>query len=335
MDKNYSLINVNEHDKFITNYKAVYQAMTAKHDCKSKIFPRQVKVNLQDIFDLNDRVTEKLKNYNDAGFSISVMVSFDGRQTIEFSTWYEFENHKWNEGNAINSITIIWEFNALLPKYEVPQKHVLMVKITDGLKPQEMLNIVFAGKLENMEDIDKQMYPVVARVDFINYVLGDELLHIVQEWDNSLTLQREEDSKILYCVRKHKRKLAFILNYITKCVLLICSINIIKYILMGFRINSIGELTIENICDVIWVVGVLLIFSTIINKISEWLSNVFYRTMDMEQEQHIFYINKGDTAIQEKLQNMSKKNYIYTIGSVVGTFLINLICSFICGNIIK
>lgn len=34
MEKTFSIMDVSENDKFITNYKAVYQAMTAKHDCK-------------------------------------------------------------------------------------------------------------------------------------------------------------------------------------------------------------------------------------------------------------------------------------------------------------
>lgn len=34
MNENTNLLDVSEIDQFITNYKAVYQAMTAKHDCK-------------------------------------------------------------------------------------------------------------------------------------------------------------------------------------------------------------------------------------------------------------------------------------------------------------
>lgn len=76
MGENTNLLNVSETEKFITDYKAVYQAMTAKHDCKSRIFSRKVKVRLEDIIDLNDRVTDKLRNYQDAGFSISATASF-------------------------------------------------------------------------------------------------------------------------------------------------------------------------------------------------------------------------------------------------------------------
>lgn len=335
MDGQYSLLDMSEIEKFITNYKAVYHAMTAKHDCKSKIFPRNVKVKREDILDLNDRVTEKLKNYRDAGYTVMVTASFVGRQTIEFSSWAEFENHKWNESNAINSITIIWEFNALLPNYEIPQKHVLVVKIADGLKPEEMINIVFAGKLENIEDIEKQMYPVVARVDFINYVLGDELIHLVEEWNKGLELQNKEDSKLIEFSKRNKRKIAYAFNYFTNIVAIICCIKILIAVIVGFDVKIVSELTIDNICSIIWIVGVLSISFVFISKLSEWLANIFYRTLGDDRDFHVFELNKGDYNIQKELYRRYKKNRIFTIGSVIGTFLINLFCSIICSFIVK
>lgn len=337
MEDNSNLLAVSEREAFITNYKATYQAMTAKHDCKSKIFSRNVKVKFEDIADLNDRVTDKLKNYNDAGFSISVNASFTGRNSVEFSTWQEFENHKWNESNALNSITIIWEFNAILPNYDVPQKHVLVVKIADGLRPEEVLNIVFAGKLENIDDIEKQMYPVVARVDFINYVLGDELLHIVEEWDNGLELQDEvlNDGKTRKILKKHKRKIAFTLNYFTNFVVFICLLKIIANELSLFNVNTLAELTISNMCAILWLVGFSIIFFVFTDKLAEWLANIFFKTMDQEAEVHVFDLNKGDRIIQKKLQSEYNKSRILTISSIVGTFLVNLVCTVICSFIVK
>lgn len=335
MDKNHSLLDVSESEKFITNYKAVYQAMTAKHDCRSKIFPRNVKVKFDDILELNYRVSEKLKNYNDAGFSIAVNVTFAGKQTIEFSSWQEFEEHKWNESNAINSITIVWEFNAVLPQYGVPQKHVLVVKLADGLRPEEMINIVFAGKLENIEDIEKQMYPVVARVDFINYVLGDELLHIVEEWNNGLELQDGEDYVFSDFMVKHRRKIAFVLNYLTNIIVLICCIRVVVYTINGFGVKLISDLTVDSICEIIWMVGAISLFYVFINKISQWLANIFFRTLGEQKTRHVFFLNKGDINVQKAIEKENVKNKLLVVWSVIGTFLLNLVCSVICALIIK
>lgn len=335
MVENSSLLDVSENEKFITNFKAVYQAMTAKHDCKSKIFTRKVKIKIEDILELNDRVTEKLRNYNIAGFSTSASVSFLGKQSIEFSTWHEFANHSWNESNAISSITVIWEFNIILPQYGVPQKHVLVVKMADGLKPEEMLNIVFTGKLENIEDIEKQMYPVVARVDFINYVLGDELLHIVDEWNNGLETQEEDKYIFSHILVEHRRKLAYVLNYLTNIITLVCGIHVIIYFLTSSGAKSLSDLAIDDLCRVIWISGGIILVYLFVNKISQWLANMFFQTLGEEKANHIFLINRGDSNVQTKINGEIKKSKIYIFGSVFGTFLLNLVCSLICSVIVK
>lgn len=335
MSEDNKLLNVNEHDKFLTNYKAVYQAMTAKHDCKSKIFSRNIKVSLEDILDLNNRVLEKLRNYTDAGFSISVTASFEGRQTIEFSSWREFENHKWIESYAINSITIIWEFNAVLPQFEVPQKHVLVVKIADGLRPEELLNIVFAGKLENIGDIENQMYPVVARVDFINYILGDELLGIVETWNNGLELQDYQGYVFSPFLVSNRRKLAFACNYITNIVTLVCSIKIISHFLRSFGASTLTDLTIDNICVIIWIVGIIGLGYVFINKMSQWFANILYGTLGREIPRHVFFMNKGDNKRQKEIQVDYMKNKIRIAGSIAGTVIMNIICSVLSSFIVK
>ncbi|MEZ3506842.1 MAG: hypothetical protein K1W10_07870, partial [Lachnospiraceae bacterium] len=55
-------------------------------------------------------------------------------------------------------------------------------KISNGLRPEEMLNLIFSGKIEDFEEIETNTFPVAARVDFIEPILGDELLNIVSEW---------------------------------------------------------------------------------------------------------------------------------------------------------
>lgn len=329
-----SLLNVSESEAFIQNYKAVYQAMTAKNDCRSKIFPRNVKVTIDDIYALNDQVVEKLKNYSNAGFSISVNASFAGRQMIEFSSWQEFENHKWSENAPLNSLTIIWEFNAILPNYKVPQKHVLVVKIADGLRPQEMLNIVFAGKLENMDDIDKQMYPVVARVDFINYVLGDELLHIVEEWNKSLTLQEDVSKPFVNFLKRHRRKVAFLINYGSCFVFLLCCLHFFTYILHSYDVEKLADLTINSSCNIVDYIAGIAILLIVVFKLSEWIANSVFRTLGSEMDYHVFDINRGDSQIQNNIHSQYSKNIRSVIWSIIWTFLTNLICAIICSYIV-
>lgn len=62
-----------------------------------------------------------------------------------------------------------------------------------------MLNLIFSGKVEDFEEIETNVFPVAARVDFIEPILGDELLNIVSEWIRGLRENRDKKIHLLYC----------------------------------------------------------------------------------------------------------------------------------------
>lgn len=330
-----ALLAVSEKEKFVKEYKSVYQAMTAKHDCKSKIFPRNVVINISDIIELNDRICEKLVNYQEAGFTVSVSVSLRGKDSYEFSCWQEFADHKWVESNDIVSITVIWEFNAVLPQYDLPQKHVLVVKMADGLRPEEMLNIVFAGKLENIEDIDKQMYPVVARVDFINTTLGDELLQIVTEWNNGLNKARNIFPKVVELAIKHKSKIAFLIDYITRIVIILSMTRILIDRITKLDSETIAMINTNDITSLIRLCGFLYIAWMILSKFAKYLAKTFYGLLNGVGGYHVFDITRGDQNFQKELEAERSKNYIRVAITIVGTIILNIVCNLVSSMLIK
>ena len=78
-----------------------------------------------------------------------------------------------------------------------------------------MLNIVILGKLEEVDKIDQEICPIVARVDFINSMLGDELLYIVELWQKGLLAPDLEQHKVYKILKKYNRIIAYAINYIS------------------------------------------------------------------------------------------------------------------------
>ena len=103
--KDVTLMTIKPDEQFMKNYQAIYYAMNAKPDCKSKIFGKDVTIKFQDLQDLNNKITEKFKaHYEDAGFIINITVSFRDRSSIEFNSWTTFSAYDWNIEKTINSI---------------------------------------------------------------------------------------------------------------------------------------------------------------------------------------------------------------------------------------
>ena len=69
-----NLLKVGSDEIAIKDFKSVFYQLTAKPDTTTRVFSRDVLVELEDIFLLNDRIIEKLRSYPEAGFLINVVV---------------------------------------------------------------------------------------------------------------------------------------------------------------------------------------------------------------------------------------------------------------------
>lgn len=92
---------------------------------------------------------------------------------------------------------------------------------------------------------------------------------------------------------------------------------------------------VTNICQVIWLCGILTLGYMFINKISQWLANIFFRVLGEETMTHIFCLNNGDKNIQKRIDKEIHKSKLFIIGNVFGTFVLNLVCTLICATIVK
>lgn len=322
------LMEIEPDQQFVKNYQAVYYAMTAKPDCKSKIFPKNVTIKFQDLQDLNNKITEKFKaHYEDAGFTINITVSFKDRSNIEFNSWTIFSSYDWNLEKVINSILITWEYNAKLPNYSVPQPHRLTVRLADEIRPEEMLNLVISGKLQEVDKIDQEICPVVARVDFINSILGDELLYIVERWQEGLGQVSFNEHKVYKFLKKYRRILAYAINYIAFFISIWCGL---KY--LGVQFEKLGSELLGNIsvnqtyylfsCGVKVVVIWLIVY-----KVFEIIANTVFSTLRRNEDNHTFDITRGDRNECHKIEKIIKYKKLKIIGNLLFTFTFDILCS--------
>lgn len=326
--KDAQLMEITVDEQFLKNYQAIYYAMNAKPDCRSKLFSKNVIISLQDLKNLNRKVTEKFKaHYDNAGFRINVNVSLKNKEYLEFDSWATFENYDFNIEQSISSILIVWEYNAKLPGYPLPQRHTLSVRIADEIRAEEMLNLVVSGKLEEVDKLEQEVCPIVARVDFINAILGDELLRIVEQWQDGLLVSEKEYSKGYSFVKKYSRVFAYAINYITTFVIIMCMMEIIHNILLGFNVDFVSQMRIENLSTLIWSAVICTVVCMFVYKISMIVANIVFTTLRADEESHIFSITNGDQNLKQKLQCEHRNRKRRVIFNIVLTFIFNIVCS--------
>jgi len=332
--KNVEVAQLMDIDKFVTTYKSVFYAMTASAESKSAVFSRRVFVEMGDLCELYNRITEKLDiQFKNAGSKVTVNVSFSGERNYSFNNWDDFSKHNWYDTGPITSIIIKWEYHIMMPEYPIPQPHVLVVKISDGLKPEQLLNLVFTGKIENIELLEEELYPVVARVDYINHNLGDELLNIVSEWDQGLKIQSEIERPFVKKLRKNKGKCAWLLSGLMKLLILVLSMLTIDLYILNLPNKELLNISTKQLCVILFLLFMTFILYSATRQFAHFLSSSFFHYIDNRRIYHAFGIDKGDKRIQDKCKEDINKNEHKAIVSFVLGIIVNLICGILSGII--
>lgn len=329
MNNDTKLLQKNPEEVNITEYKAAFYQLLAKPDSVTKVFNRDVIIEIDDIYDLNDRICKKFEHYQEAGFLIQSNIKYSDGKTKVFPNWGSLLGHTWHESESLNNIVITWEFNVIFPGLKVPERHTLMVKLSNGLRPEEMINLVFTGKIEEIEEMDNNLFPVVARVDFIDRVLGDELLNIVENWVKSLQDSPVQKSKTMLFLKKNKGKVCSLINWITNIVIMISSVWIAgKYILsLGFdNLLEVSSIQFVHIIYAMFLCVAVWIFS---KKIIGDLTDFLFNRLRMYGENALFNITKGDRNKQDRLRRKEKASRVVIFANLAFTIVINIMCGII------
>lgn len=309
--------------------KALFNLMNGKPDSMLRIFPRDVNVEIKDLYSLHEKIKEKLQHYIVAALIVNISVKFDNNTFKEFSDWIEFQNCNWSSFHYLENITIKYDFFVDFKEYGVPQRHTLVIRLSSGMKPQQILQLIVSGQIEEIDSIDKSLSPVTCKVDFTNHLLGDELINIIEEWDKSIQKVVSESGKTMKFIRKYRKGISAVIENIIPLFGLIVLVSIVNFNLSHFNIDTLVQLSISHIQKLIMLTLLFSLIYKVIKNIGEFLSNKFLTEIYEYGDTHIFNITNGDKIKREKLDIKNKKHEKGIKSSLSLTILINVICGIV------
>lgn len=323
------LLKTNPRETALTNNRAAFYRLLARPDSITKVFNKTAVIDMQDIRELNQRVNEKLNHYQEAGYLIQTNVKFADGKTRSFPDWTSLDSHDWYEPEPINNMVITWNFNAVFPGREEPQMHTLMVKLSNGLRPEEMLNLVFTGKIEDIQEMDNNLFPIVTRVDFVDRVLADELLFLVEEWVKTLRESEVQKTPLMLLLQKNKAKVASFMSWFTNIVIMCTSVIITGNYIIKLSFKTVGDITSVDlikiiyalfICSAAWIFG---------KKLVGRLTDTLFEKLRLYGENALFNITKGDKNRQDRIIRKEKQSKKAIVWNLVVTIGINILCGLI------
>lgn len=323
-------IMTDEHRKKIKEFQSLYYMMNARPDTTIKIYDKKTIIKMGDISTLDSMISEKLLLHNQEGQvgKSYVIVATNRHKVYNFDNIKLFEDHNWNKSESIENITLVWDFFIYVNGYENPQRHKLTVKISSGLKPEEVLNLIFSGKIEDMQDVETLKATVIAQMDFIETRLGQEFLNIVDEWVGLLD-DTSYNNRFMNWLAKRRKLVAYYFNYFLFFVSIITFLIGFNLQTSLFKVGKISELSIKqlNYCVNFIVISVI-ICGIIINR-GEVIANKIFRKLTEYGEYFAFEITTEDQKRLKRIKTLEKRNFIFVLVHLLFSLFLNVICGII------
>lgn len=304
--------------------KAMFHQRYGIRDSITKPYPKNILVDVAALKQLNKAIEDKLLIHPHEGFLVSVSLKYSNRKIVEFQSWQDFVDYDWFENSAVDSLVINWSFNAKFYQDIDAQPHVLTVKLSNGLRPEELFNILFSSDFSNINNLETNFFPVVAKSTFTDRTFGNELINIVGTWVETQNCKVKNRNKWMLKFQKNKRLLADISKY-TSYTLMFLSIGVIGITtlnnLIPKELKNLGKEGLINI-------SILILFLFFLAKTATWFSNYFGRaTFDLLREygdSYIFNLSSTDEKRQNKMLKQERYDKIKLGMNFIFAILINL-----------
>lgn len=303
--------------------KSLFYLFAGKPDSRIKVFNKPIFIERDDIIELNDCITRKLKTHNIYTQITSLTVGFVGSDIHEYGTWEEFRSHHWQDPECIEELVIKWDFMVSLESYKMPQRHTLMVRISSDMKPGKFLQMIASGNSDDFDKVDVLTAPAFCRVDFINAQISKELINEVTDWFKG----RKQPALIpstYYFFKKKRQSIAEILHY--SALLIYAVVWVSAFLWTATNIYE-GEMPMQQIA--IWLfVGITLL--TLIHKVGHVFASRIYRALDeIEGSKVVFEFTSGDKKKNSELINKNNEQGRKFIKESVWTLVVGVAASLI------
>lgn len=301
----------------LDQFKSIYYLLNAKPDSQIRLLKDNKKLCFEDLLELNNAVISKLKTESLETSITTITVVFKNKKVNTYNNWMEFERTNWQVSDQTLSVSINWDINIKLPEHELPQRHTLKVRLGSPIRPNEFFQLMMTSDKD--DELMEATANGVCKVDFINAVIANELLAIVEEWYSALPNNLSKN-KIIRFGEKYNRYITFFINS-----LIPLSAIFIGYNLVSRKILSILEWTSTTYNSVLFTIAISVSIIYVASIISGLVSNKVYRQLKDFSGYSMFEITKGD---KNSIDEIDKKNNKIKTG-VMTQFIIAMVVTII------
>lgn len=294
-----------EKQSLLENFKSLYYLFKSKRDTDIKLHNEYKQFRKRDITELNSKIDEKIRLHRYLTKTTQVTIGLENGHVIPFGTWESFESFDWNRSETTKYLSIEWDFNILINNpfhEEIPQTHTLRIRMGNGLKPSELIQVFFLGGDEHeLEEVQSQM---VSKIDFVNAQICADFNNIVSEWYKALP-KNSKDQWFVPILANNKEKVRQLITIL----FLVAGVVLCQGIF-----NNLYTLKIDGseakviLTKYYFAQGYTIVIMYLFYIIGKFYSNrIIDRTIERLRRYPMFEFTKGDENKKEETDSKNKK----------------------------
>ena len=304
-------------------FKAWFYLYVGRPDCTLKILGDRKKISAHSLKELNKKIIEKLNLHTLEANISSVNIKFSNGEMIDYNLWESFLEADYHKTVRTEQLEMKWDFLLRIKSDDMPQRHTLTVKLSNGLTPRDLFRLATIA-WESDAEFDVQAAVCVIRVDFISNLLADELVHIVDSWYKCLPDPNSYKSYFRK-IRKYDQPIAIVIHYSLPvffwCALLVYAKNLIPF--TKVPVNQ------EYFAYGLFLILSCIIGTFILDKIGFQLARSCFSAMNTPFRFSIFELTDGDKNYAHKCIRINNRSLYRFIINAAIAIILNIISSII------
>ncbi len=305
-----------------TAIKKIFRMVFAGENCLVELFPNPVIANIDDVKLLDKNIEEKLSRHNTSRIAFKAIASFDNGRSLEYGSWEGFIGSDWSTPDTINSLSLTWMFMLVHPSRAKPSMHSLNVRISSSISPQHLFQALFSKDPEDFDKADIAMSTMSVRIDFVDFILGQEMLDLVSRWNKGL----RTPSFVLPSLLWAKRHVELISAIIRRSIPLFTIASSFSYFLRLTReMTGNGYVSIDIFKNTImWgIVSIIVVLASW--AIGRFLSTIVHKQLYKLGRFSAIEFTRGDANRQTKLIAKNTNSVWKSIAGAAVALILNII----------
>lgn len=301
-------------------FESALVLLNGKSESISRVYDKEIIVDLEQLNILNSMMESKFQLHDITVNVTTVNVFFTNKSSKNFKSWDDFKNFDYSTQNSsVRSIVIEWDFMVKI-NYAIPQRHTVTVKISSFLNPSDMFKILLSGGLDERDDMEIQAATMYGKVNFVNHTLAEELLNVIDEWNNLCETAISKRSNFTKYISERSTACANISELSIIVLWAILTATVLKILIS----KNILVLSAETI---LYLIIALIPLSSVFRGTAREFGKKVYSKLQLVTQSHVFNLTRGDKKEYEKIKE--KSNYTKELIAFIANIVISIVISIV------